>query len=228
MIISHSHKFIFIKPWKTAGTSIEAALSQYCSNNDIVTSLGDYWFNRDESGKWVHQAMNEEGFKQHDDALTIKNKIPPEVWDNYFKFSMVRNPWDRALSSFTWNRRRNPEMHPQKRFYHYLGIPFDEMQKTKELFIKYLRNDLSNNDRFYLINEKLCVDHIIRYEHLADDFEEICKIIGLPPTKIPRLKAGIRGQKEHYSKYYDEESQALVTSISKNDIKLFNYKFEKT
>ena len=30
-----------------------------------------------------------------------------------------------------------------------------------------------NNDRFYLIDGKLCVDHIVRDEHLAEDFEQI-------------------------------------------------------
>ena len=102
MIISHTHKFIFIKPLKTAGTSVEAALSQFCSNNDIVTSLNDYWFNRDKNGEWVHKSMNEGEFHQHDDAQTIKKRIPSEIWDNYLKFSMTRNPWDRTLSYFSW------------------------------------------------------------------------------------------------------------------------------
>ena len=227
MIISHTHKFIFIKPWKTAGTSVEAALSQRCSNNDIVTPLGDYWFNRDENGEWVHRAMNDEGFHQHDDAQTIKNRIPSETWDNYFKFSMTRNPWDRALSFFSWERRRDGEIRSKKRFYHYLGIPYDEFRKTKELFNQYLKTDWPNNDRFYLIDGKLCVDHIIRYEHLLEDFEEICRIIGLPPIEIPQLKAGIRRKKDHYSKYYNKESQALVAFKHRNDIELFKYKFEK-
>ena len=30
MIISHEHKFIFLKTKKTAGTAIEAALSELC------------------------------------------------------------------------------------------------------------------------------------------------------------------------------------------------------
>ena len=68
MIISHTHKYIFIKSLKTAGTSVEAALSKHCGENDMVTPLGDYWFNRDEKGAWIHSAMNAEGFSQHDPA----------------------------------------------------------------------------------------------------------------------------------------------------------------
>ena len=47
MIISHSRRFIFIKSTKTAGTSVEAALSNFCERDDVVTPLGDYRHNRD-------------------------------------------------------------------------------------------------------------------------------------------------------------------------------------
>ena len=78
MIISHSNRYIFVKSQKTAGTSIEAALSRYCADNDMVTPLGDYWFNRDEKGEWIHSSMNAEGFSQHDPAAEVKRKVPPK------------------------------------------------------------------------------------------------------------------------------------------------------
>ena len=85
MIISHSHRYIFIKSEKTAGTSVEAALSKHCTDSDIVTPLGDYWFNRGEKGEWIHSAMNAEGFFQHDPAAEVKRKVAPEIWNDYFK-----------------------------------------------------------------------------------------------------------------------------------------------
>ncbi len=39
MILSHKHRFIFLKTRKTAGTSIEIALSKFCDNNDIITRI---------------------------------------------------------------------------------------------------------------------------------------------------------------------------------------------
>jgi len=39
MIISHKHKFIYIKCRKTAGTSIEMSLSKLCGPQDIITPL---------------------------------------------------------------------------------------------------------------------------------------------------------------------------------------------
>jgi hypothetical protein len=226
MIISHSHKFIFIKSHKTAGTSVEAALTEYCSGNDIVTPLLDYSFNRNERGEWIHHSMNANDFHQHDDALTIKSKLPAEIWDNYFKFSITRNPWDRAVSFFSWEKRRNPALSPQKRFYHHLGIPFDDLGQTRELFSKYIKGNWTNNDRFYLIDDQLCVDFVIRYEHLADDFRKVCNLTGVPTKELPHLKSGMRKRKHHYSEYFDAESQAVVAERHKNDIRLFGYEFE--
>ena len=39
MIISHDYKFIFLKNRKTAGTSIEIALSKFCGPNDVITPI---------------------------------------------------------------------------------------------------------------------------------------------------------------------------------------------
>ena len=41
MIISHEHKFIFLKTKKTAGTSIELALSQLCGPDDVIPPITD-------------------------------------------------------------------------------------------------------------------------------------------------------------------------------------------
>lgn len=227
MIISHTHKYIFIKSTKTAGTSIEAALSSYCRGDDIVTPLGDYAFNRGESGTRVHQSMNAGNYQQHDDALTIKNSLPGEIWGSYFKFSIARNPWERTLSRFFWNHRNDPALEPRKRFYHYLGIPFDDMATARKAFARFIREEKwDTNDRFYIIDGKLCMDYVIRYENLADDLLEVCKQVGLPKLELPRLKSGMRKRDHHYSEYYDDQTRAQVASRHKYDIDLFGYRFE--
>lgn len=227
MIISHKHKFIFIKSWKTAGTSIEAALSEYCSGEDIVTPLGDYDFNRSGDGEWIHKSLNAGDFKQHDYAQTIKDKLPPEIWQTYFKFSIARNPWDRAVSFFFWEKRRDPSLTPRKRFYHYLGVPYDDFRQIKQQFSKYIKGEWLNNDGFYIIDDTLCVDFVIRYEQLSEDFREACRRIGVPAKELPHLKTGIRKQQRHYSEYFDEESMRIVAARHQNDIRLFGYKFER-
>ena len=227
MILSHTHKYLFIKSTKTAGTSIEAALSHHCGGNDVVTPLGNYEFNRDESGAWVHKSMNEGAYQQHDDALTIKNSLPADLWNSYFKFSIARNPWERTLSRFFWNHRSDPALKPSKRFYHHLGIPFDELGPARKAFARFLREEeWDTNDRFYIIDGELCVDYVIRYEHLADYLKEVCRRVGLPELTLPHLKSGMRSRKHHYSEYYDAETRALVAEKHQNDIRHFGYRFE--
>lgn len=235
MIISHTHKFIFIKSFKTAGTSIEATLSNYCSGEDIVTPINDYRHNRNEKGEFIHKAMNASEFVklnldnlQHVEALVIKNHVSPEVWNNYFKFSIARNPWDRVISYFFWERRNDPALKPRKRFYNYLGIPFNELDQAKKLFSDFVKHGKwPSNDKFYVIDNNLCVDFVIRYENLSEGFDNVCKKLKLPTDSLPKLKGGIRQKRYHYSDYYDDESKEIVEKQHQNDLRLFGYKFER-
>ena len=227
MIISHSHKFIFIKSYKTAGTSVEAALSQICEGDDVVTPLSKYEFNKDESGEWVHRAMNEGDHKQHDDAATIRASVPEAVWNEYTKISICRNPWDRAVSFCHWEYRGRPEALDGRRWWHRLGIPYDEMKHIRPLFRDYVRDKLENNDKFYFEGDRLIADFMIRYEHLEEDFARLCERLGVEHLRLPRLKTGIRKKKRHYSDYYDDESREIVARKHANDIKTFGYTFER-
>ncbi len=228
MIISHSNQYIFIKSTKTAGTSIEAALSNHCSGNDIVTPLGDYAFNRDETGAWVHKSMNEGNYRQHDDARTVRDSLPADVWNRYFKFSIARNPWDRTLSRFFWNHRNDPALKPEKGLLNRLGVPVDDLAPAKRAFERFLREEeWDSNDRFYLIDGQLCVNHVIRYENLAEDLKQVCLRVGLPRLELPHLKSGMRQKNRHYSAYYDATSRDLVADRHRADIELFGYRFEE-
>lgn len=235
MIISHSYKFIFIKSFKTAGTSIDSTLSNFCSGDDIVTPMNDFKHNRNEKGEFIHKTMNAEGFikldlpnLQHVEAKIIKDMVEPQVWDKYLKFSIARNPWDRAISYFYWHTRNKPHLKPQKKFYHHMGVPFDELSQLRRLFSEFIKNTtLPSNEPFYLIDNELCVDSIIRYENLSEDYGKICHKLGLPSSELPRLKGGIRKSAYHYSEYYDEETREIVAETHKNDIRFFNYTFEQ-
>lgn len=234
MIISHTHKYLFLKSVKTAGTSIEAALSQHCSGDDVVTPLGDFSHNRDETGGMVHRAMNAETLPwwdretigQHVDAETMRRHLPPEMWRSYCKFSIARNPWDRVVSLFAWKTRNDPSMKPKKGLLHKLGVPFDELGELRRNFAAFVSRGFETNDRFYVLDGQPCTDFMIRYEHMNDDLAALAGKLGLPPLNVPRLKTGIRPGQYHYSQYYDEATQALVGERHAQDLKLFGYRFE--
>lgn len=228
MIISHSRKFIFIKSAKTAGTSLETALSNYCSGDDVVTPLGDYEFNKDPTGRWQHKAMNVGDFQQHDWAVTIRDKVGPAIWNDYFKFSIARNPWDRVVSLYTWKSRNERKASQAARVLSKLVGNGDTLQEARVKFSHFLAGDWETNDRFYVIDDELCVDLVLRYESLADDVATLCARLGIPTIELPRLKSGFRQNELHYSDYYDEASKALVGERHRNDVRIFGYRFEQS
>ena len=77
-LVSDSHKFIFVHIPKNAGTSIELALKDYCTAESLLRPDTD----------------------PHETVLEVKARIGKEKFDEYFKFAVCRNPYDRELSYF--------------------------------------------------------------------------------------------------------------------------------
>ena len=124
MILSHRHKFIFIKPKKVGGTSIEIALSKFCGPEDVLTPISPKDEAKRESLGFVtkqrfRKRLSEyslrdfkrlllslrraKKFYNHMTASEIKAAVPPEVWDGYLKISVVRSPYERAVSRYYWD-----------------------------------------------------------------------------------------------------------------------------
>src|SRR5918997_5095351 len=124
MIISHKHKFIFLKTRKTAGTSIEIALSRLCGDRDIITPIGqDERFRREFSHRGSQnfrvasperepndgRPRKEVDYYNHIPAERVRVLIGTAIWDEYYKFCFERNPWDKAISLYFWlTRNRDP------------------------------------------------------------------------------------------------------------------------
>ena len=89
MIVSHSNKFIYVKSYKTASTSVEIFFERFCKNLDIVGYRGPNPVPEDRT--WYN----------HMTPSQIKEKLDDDAaWNSYLKFGCVRNPWDRIVSSY--------------------------------------------------------------------------------------------------------------------------------
>ena len=108
MILSHKYRFIFLKTAKTAGSSIEAALAPVCGPDDIITGnernllrrnyqLGLGKLGLHVPGEISRRLPEVSGFYPHMPGRQVRRLVDREIWDNYFKFAVERNPWDRQV-----------------------------------------------------------------------------------------------------------------------------------
>ncbi len=218
MLVSHTYKFIFTKTVKTAGTSVEAYFEKYCIDPAEAGTAEEY---RDVSetefgivGARAYDAKRHKWWN-HMPAAQIKTNLGDEMWDSYFKFCCIRNPFDKALSAFAW--------------WSHLGkvkVPKDMDDQAKFEF--WLTNEGPPLDRNkYLINGKYAMDDVIRYEHLAEDVARISKILGLPPGSegLPTFKTGIRAGSLSPDKVYTPTTIKIVERAYAFELKHFGYQF---
>mgnify|MGYP003653268979 CR=1 FL=1 len=213
MIVSHSKKFTFLKTRKTAGSSIQVALSTECDPlQDIITgsNIKDEKLDESHSAGW-----NMDKFftnHPHPPVEQVKNYLN-DKWENYFKFAFVRNPFDIAVSRYHWDVKGK-------------GNQLTSKEGFKEWVKTYNKTSWQDEQwRYIFIEGENELDFIGRYENLTQDYNLICDKIGIPPPELGFQKSGFR-DKTHYSEYYDEESIEIVKQYFKKDLELFGYNFE--
>ncbi len=81
----------------------------------------------------------------------------------------------------------------------------------------YLRLDKGEEDPFGN------VDYVMRFENLANDFRSVCTTLGIPTASLPQYN---RSNREHYSKYYNDELRELVRERFAPEIERFGYTFD--
>lgn len=230
MIVSHKHKFIFIKTQKTAGTSIEIALSKFCGPEDIITRISSVdeklrrslgypgaqncyktWneFNRNDWYRQLIKLRRPKKFYNHMPATMVRDYIGKETWDSYYKFCFERNPWDKAVSMYYWKNK----IEPRPSFHDYL----DNIIGRGETISAY---------SLYSLNNQLLVDKIYRFEDIERamiDIKETLNLPELPP--LPKTKTGTNKSKSNYRELYDAETRKKVATMFQQEIKILDYTF---
>ena len=222
MIISHKYKFIFIKTVKTAGTSIQHSLQEQCGPHDIVTPISPA------SNGYI--SRNHRGWETHDGCNKIIKNIDRNIWINYKKITVERNPWDKTISWFYWickttkHNRWNAILGGKNPFHRTNVIPtikFFRQGKWLALVDNVLPTDFSK----YSINGKVIADYVIQYDSLQDDYDHMCKELGLITRQLPKLKA-IRKDKDYRSFFnVSPDLKEIVARRFKREINEFKYKY---
>lgn len=152
-------------------------------------------------------------------ASVLKSKMTDEAWNSYFKFTVVRNPWDRAVSTYFYlkNIPNGTVLLPDESFH-------DWMLRTYTRNTSYAAGDFYSK-WFRDAGGNIIVDKICRYENYANDIREIADNFALigPSDPLPHFN---KHEREHYSTYHDDDTKDVVAKLYAKDIEFFGYEFE--
>jgi hypothetical protein len=205
-------KIIFLHPPKCGGTSIEQLLG-FLEERQKNPNINFF----------KHASLREH--IQEVSKISDPNK--------FFKFSIIRNPWDRAVSYYNHKKFKAyiSFLHKGYAFYEMPENVKDAKKLTfKEYIFKYFPNEFNSEKQtkpFMLFEENFYLQYVIRFEFLKKDIYSIRQKIGIGNDYIiPHLNdSSIYLEKKDYKEYYDEESKNLIENLFKWDILKFNYKF---
>lgn len=209
MLLSISHRFIFIHVNKAAGTSMIHALERYGHNpptDPLSKGIAKLGLVRDYRRRY---------FPVHTSARELRQELPTDVWDGFFKFAFVRNPWDWLVSTFHYLRSTKDHRHHRR-------------VASMRSFAEYLDWEIGRNRRsqsaFVCENGEVIVDYIGRFETLADDFSEVCRRVAVVAPTLPHSN---RTSHRDYREFYDDALVARVAEHWRFDIELFGYDFDR-
>ncbi len=160
--------------------------------------------------------------KHHRTAREVIASIGKDKWNTAYKFTLVRNPWDKVVSHYEYRRKRNKTEVASR------NIPFSEwVKKTygqeKDLF--YYNNPRAFQPQVEWLKDdegKISIDFIGKFETINEDFDQIKKAIGLK-AELPHLNPTKRAG---YQSYYDDETREIVAHWFREDIEVFGYRFQ--
>lgn len=171
MIISHRHRFVFVKTGKTAGSTIEIALSRICAPGDLLTPMVlEESLRRDVDLKPAARTFQS---KADGHVLTLKNHSPysaalrifGEQIVDYDVISVERNPWEKAISSYFWKGAGK------------LG------NTSPDRFRRFVMNNRAPRGfGIYALYDVPVVDIMLRTEHLREDIDLLRSAKSLPDT----------------------------------------------
>ena len=209
MIVSHKYKFIFLKTTKTAGTSIEIALSKFCGSEDIITPIYPEEELRTQLGYRGAQNYQADGFYNHIHAQQLKKLIGEGVWNRYYKFCFERNPWDRFVSYYYWRY----QLEPRPTIAEFLKSEFNPLVFLRRTGFK-----------LYTIEGEIVVDRVCLYENLNEELAQLKIKLGLPEElQLPRAKSSSRKDRRSYREILDEDTKTQIRETFSKEISMFGY-----
>jgi len=212
-MICRKRKIIFVHIPKTGGTSVE----------DLFWPVNQY--KRNERNLWMgfkspmHNKYQTGGL-QHLTASLIETEVGKKEFHDCFKFTFVRNPWDKSISQYLYIKKRKDlrdfiGMDLGYNFKQYLECIQKKIHVQWEKQYKFIEDD----------SGKMLVNWIGRFENISADVDVLRKLLNFNlHYKLPHVNKS--HSRLHYSSYYDLESKEMVAQMYEQDILKYGYFFE--
>ena len=216
MIISHKHKFIFIHIPKCAGSTICYSLinNLYLKNSPHKGSFNQLDPSIAEVFKVAVNQGNSHELNQHDTLKDIKSYLSKKNLNinDYFKFSFMRNPWERRVSQYFYAKRMAKK-------------DFEWAKKISAIsFYEFITKRNPDSQLNWVSDKKdnIAVDFLGSGKNLQNEFNVVCEKIGISYIQLPYKNVT---NHKHYTEYYNDETFKIIANNCKKDIEYFNYKF---
>jgi len=218
MLISYTHKFIFFHVAKVAGLSIREALKDYVQEPEK--------FKIKRPAKMINGKPNPfyaiwDAFLTHIKAKDAKQELPEAIYNDFYKFAFVRNPWDWQVSMYYFILKETGHVKYElvksmSGFAEYLEWVVETENPYAKGATKFQKDTITDDEG------KIIVDFIGRYENLNHDFHYVCQSLNLEAS-LPIINKTIH---RDYRSYYNPKTQKIVAEHFKADIELFGYTFD--
>lgn len=230
MIISHKHKFIFIKTRKTASTAMEIALSAICGPDDVLTPLSG----NDEDLRFELTGMRAQNFKlplgelrlkdwlrwiknwnrprhtNHQSADLTRQRVGIELWQDYFTFALDREPKAKLLSHYQWLKMLAKCADPQE----YISKQYYKKIKAAQLY--------ADNEGSILVNAVFPMESMEKTNKaIAAKLNIPYSNLKFPPQKVKKSTPVSHRERDeliaHYERYLQDEF-ALEAALFMDDL----------
>lgn len=209
MIVSHEHRFIFVHIFRTAGRSF----------TKVLKTRG-----LEEIPGQTHR---------HHTAAEIRNLVGAGVWNDYFTFAVIRNPWERLLSQYLYHLqtvREFKERHgnkptkvarrTQRRMRRFRDFDaFIDWFATAEELNEWTRHKLTQTDFLFDGDGILLVDQVLRFENLNEEVASLEGNLGFG-IDLPHINYQPH---RHFAEYYSDRSREIVAEVCRHEIETFGY-----
>lgn len=210
-MVSTAHKYIFIHVPKTAGSSME----EFLYTPDCIWQSGVQIFLNQ---KLISQA-------QHFTLSEIKKIMEPNRFNQYKKISAVRNPWDRMVSSYFFqkNALKRDDI---KDFNHFIDIIGDKEYAIDFFGGEHGGQHFFSQVDFLKINNCINIDLLLRFEEINTWSTKLKTLLKDHPLKDRQFpKINFTQKRSKYRSYYNEKTCSIIAEVYKDDILQFNYTF---